>query len=50
MHWSFEDPATFEGSEEAKLAKFREVRDQIEQKIREWVTEQGEQVDMQSMH
>ncbi len=25
MHWSFEDPAAFEGSKEEKLAKFREA-------------------------
>ena len=37
LHWSFEDPAKFEGTEEEKLAKFREVRDQIEVKIKEWV-------------
>lgn len=37
LHWSFEDPASFEGSEEEKLTKFREVRDQIEQKVREWI-------------
>jgi arsenate reductase (thioredoxin) len=37
LHWSFEDPAAFEGSESEKLAKFREVRDQIEQKIKEWI-------------
>jgi arsenate reductase len=36
-HWSFEDPAAFEGSPEEKLAKFREIRDQIEQKIRTWL-------------
>ena len=41
MHWSFEDPAKFEGTEEEKLAKFREVRDLIEKKIREWVMEQS---------
>lgn len=40
MHWSFEDPARFEGSEEEKLARFREVRDLIEKKIKEWVAEQ----------
>ena len=34
MHWSFEDPAAFEGTDEAKLAKFREVRDQIEKQAR----------------
>ena len=39
MHWSFEDPAKFEGTEEEKLAKFREVRDLIEQRIKVWVAE-----------
>ncbi len=37
LHWSFEDPAKFEGTDEEKLAKFRQVRDQIEQRIKEWV-------------
>ncbi|MFZ5880651.1 MAG: arsenate reductase ArsC [Chloroflexota bacterium] len=41
MHWSFEDPAAFEGTDEEKLAKFRQVRDQIEQRIRAWLIEQG---------
>jgi arsenate reductase len=41
MHWSFEDPAKFEGREAEKLAKFREIRDLIEKKIREWVAEQS---------
>jgi arsenate reductase len=40
MHWSFQDPAAFEGTEEDKLAKFREVRDLIEKKIKEWLAEQ----------
>lgn len=40
LHWSFEDPARFEGTEEEKLAKFREVRDLIEKRIKEWVAEQ----------
>ena len=40
MHWSFEDPARFAGSEEEKLAKFREVRDLIEKKVKEWVADQ----------
>ena len=38
-HWSFEDPAAFHGTEEETLAKFREVRDQIEAKIKGWVGE-----------
>lgn len=39
MHWSFEDPAMFEGTEEQKLAKFREVRDLMDKRIKEWVVE-----------
>jgi len=41
LHWSFEDPAAFEGDQEEKLAKFREVRDQIDLKIRSWLGDQG---------
>jgi len=40
MHWSFEDPAVFEGTDEEKLAKFRQIRDQIEQKIKDWLKQQ----------
>lgn len=36
-HWSFQDPAAIEGTDEQKLAKFREVRDQIERRIKSWV-------------
>lgn len=39
LHWSFEDPAKFTGTEEEKLAKFREVRDLIEQRIKAWIVE-----------
>jgi arsenate reductase len=41
LHWPIEDPATFEGTEEARLAKFRQVRDQIDQQIRGWLEAQG---------
>ena len=41
MHWSFEDPAAFEGTDEEKLAKFREIRDRIEQRLKAWLEEQG---------
>ena len=40
IHWSIEDPAAFVGSDEEKLAKFREVRDRIERRIKEWLMEQ----------
>jgi len=39
LHWSFEDPAAFEGSHAARLEKFRQVRDQIEQNVYAWVVE-----------
>ncbi|NWG16205.1 MAG: arsenate reductase ArsC [Chloroflexi bacterium] len=37
LHWPFDDPAAVEGTEETQLAKFREVRDQIDQKIQDWL-------------
>lgn len=43
LYWPFEDPSSFEGSDEEKLAKFRQVRDQIAAKIREWVREESTQ-------
>lgn len=41
LHWSFEDPAVFIGTEDEKLSKFREVRDQIDQRIQTWLDENG---------
>jgi arsenate reductase len=38
FHWGFTDPSSFEGSEEEKLERTREVRDQIEAKVKEWLT------------
>jgi len=40
LSWAFDDPAAVEGSEEEKLFKFREVRDQIEKRIKLWIEEQ----------
>jgi arsenate reductase len=40
LHWSFEDPSAFVGSDDEKLAKFRELRDQIDQRIQAWLVEQ----------
>lgn len=39
LHWAFDDPAAFDGTEEAKLQKFREIRDQIDQQIQRWLAE-----------
>jgi arsenate reductase len=36
-HWDLEDPAAFQGADEAKLAKFREVRDEIDRRIQDWI-------------
>jgi arsenate reductase len=41
LHWSFEDPADQGGTAEEKLAKFREVRNQIDLQIRAWLAVQG---------
>jgi arsenate reductase len=39
IHWPFDDPAAFEGSDEEKLAFFRSVRDQIQARIKQWLAE-----------
>jgi len=41
LEWPFEDPAACGGSEEERLQKFREVRDQIDQKIADWLGAAG---------
>jgi arsenate reductase len=38
LHWLFEDPSAFVGSDAEKLERSREVRDQIEQRIKPWVS------------
>jgi arsenate reductase len=40
LHWSFEDPAALEGTEDEKLAKFREIRDQIDATIKAFIAEE----------
>ncbi|PIY82594.1 MAG: arsenate reductase ArsC [Candidatus Omnitrophica bacterium CG_4_10_14_0_2_um_filter_44_9] len=37
LHWGFADPSSFTGSLEDKLVKTREVRNQIEAKIKDWL-------------
>jgi arsenate reductase (thioredoxin) len=39
LHWPFEDPAAFQGTDEQKLNKFREIRDQIRTRTESWVRE-----------
>lgn len=40
--WEVDDPTTFEGAEERRLKKFREVRDQIIELTKAWVAERLE--------
>ncbi len=37
LHWSFPDPSKATGDEAAQLAVYRQVRDSIAARIREWV-------------
>jgi arsenate reductase len=37
LHWPFADPAGFEGTWEQKLEQAREVRDQIRNKVGQWL-------------
>jgi arsenate reductase (thioredoxin) len=41
LHWSLEDPASFEGTWKEKLQKTRGVRDKIKQKVEEFIKESG---------
>jgi arsenate reductase len=40
LHWSFEDPAAVEGTEEQRLAAFRRIRDQIHERVRRFLRDQ----------
>ena len=41
LHWPFEDPADFQGSDSDQLLKFRDIRDQIQGQILDWLKEKG---------
>jgi len=41
IHWSFEDPSAVPGSYEERLDSFRETRDLIEEKIKEFLRNYG---------
>ena len=40
--WSFPDPSAFEGTEEEKMVKIRVVRDEIRERVRQFIEEAGE--------
>jgi len=37
LHWSFEDPSSFTGTEEEKLEKTRKVRDEIRSELEKFI-------------
>jgi arsenate reductase len=39
LHWGFPDPSAFQGTDDEKLARTREIRDEIKAKIEEWCSE-----------
>jgi arsenate reductase len=41
LHWPFEDPAAVAASEDERKAAFRKVRDQIHQRIKVFLGQQG---------
>jgi len=42
IHWSFPDPAAVPGSDAERQAAFRQVRDAIEARLREWLAQRRE--------
>ncbi len=36
LHWPFDDPAAFTGTDEEVMARVREVRDEIKEKVRDF--------------
>ena len=38
VHWSFDDPAAAQGDEAKRLAVFRRVRDEIRERLRDFIT------------
>jgi arsenate reductase (thioredoxin) len=41
LHWSIKDPIYASGSEDDRLKVYRTVRDEIEERIKKWLQEQG---------
>jgi arsenate reductase len=45
LFWDIDDPAACEGSREERLACFRQARDEVERRIKDWLAEQGYDVE-----
>lgn len=41
LHWSFDDPASSQGSDEERCLVFRRVREEIATALQEWLAETG---------
>ncbi len=41
IHWSLEDPAAVQGTEEERLAAFRRIRDQLRERVKTFVRERA---------
>jgi arsenate reductase len=41
LYWDIEDPAAFEGTDEQKIAKFRQIRDQINERVKNFLKDRG---------
>jgi arsenate reductase len=39
LFWPFDDPAAVEGDENERIEAFRKVRDEIEARVKDWVSE-----------
>jgi len=46
IHWSFEDPDLFKGSLNGKINKFRKIRDEIENKITDFLKSEKNIIDI----
>ncbi len=41
IHWNLEDPPSVQGTEEERLAAFRQVRDQLRERVKSFVHERA---------
>ena len=37
LHWSFADPSSLSGTEDERLERTREIRDEIKRKVKSWI-------------
>jgi arsenate reductase len=41
IHWSFEDPAAVQGTDEERLAAFRRIRDKIHERVKAFIRDRA---------